>query len=212
MKKIITIIAILFSSVTFAQECKLTLADLLTIDSSDSFQRILIENNFENISSMDLLEEELEFTSSKDTLALSYGFTGWTKYSSSQSIIMVIGKFSKKSETFGAFLIDVYANDEYSVYNAIFSQVKDKCTFDRIVNDDDDYTKSFYNCPKARFNSGIGFGIKDGNGMILFGNHAPEEMEEQSSISSNEEETGRKNLESLNTTMVGLILRRSFLL
>ncbi len=49
MKKITTIIAIFFFSLTFAQECKLTLADLLSINSGESFERVLIENNFESI-------------------------------------------------------------------------------------------------------------------------------------------------------------------
>ena len=78
---------------TFAQTCKLTLDDILTIDSQESFERVLIENNFQNINSNEEWKKDIGDISMKDTLVVAYGFEGTIKYSYSPQFIWAFGYF-----------------------------------------------------------------------------------------------------------------------
>ena len=173
MKNILYILFVLLTiGMANGQTCELSLDDLLTIDSQESFERVLIENKFQNLNSKEEIKRQIEEMSNKDTLLLAYGFDGWTKYSSSQSVIIAFGYFPKKSETnlddnFDWFLAISNPKDEYSVYSMIFSEVKEKCTFDKVSHSDDGGSAAFYNCPNASFKGEIGFSIEDDSGYVI---------------------------------------------
>ena len=57
--------------------------------------------------------------------------------------------------------------DEDSFYNLIFSEVKRKCTFDKVHHTDDGEGVAFYNCSNASVKNKIGFSILDDGGLII---------------------------------------------
>ncbi len=160
MKKLITIIAIFFSSLTFAQTCELKLKDILEIDSQQNFERVLIENNFQRANLEELgWKEEAEKLSKKDTLFLAYTFEGETKYTYSQQTLLAFGYFPSKNKIDSGdnfYLRFVISNpeDRYSVYSMIFSEVKEKCSFDEVIHNKEGQSVSFYRisprCPVCR--------------------------------------------------------------
>jgi len=204
MKKLITIIAIFFPSLTFAQTCELKLKDIRTIDSQQNFERVLIENNFQRANLEELgWKKEAEKLSKKDTLFLAYTFEGETKYTYSQQTILAFGYFPSKNKMDSGdnfYLGFVISNpeDKYSVYSMIFSEVKEKCSFDEVIHNKNGQSASFYNCPNANFRGKIGFSIVDDNGMIVINNSEPL-TGEQSSVLENQLPlvVSRKNLDAI---------------
>ena len=160
---------------TFAQTCKLTLDDILTIDSQESFERVLIENNFQRANLEELgWKKEAEELSKKDILFLVYSFEGDIKHSIYPSRIMAIGYFPSKSEIdsgdiFSLMFGIIKPEEEYSFYNMVFSEVKRKCAFEEVRHTDDGRSAAFYNCPNATFKGKIGFSIDDDSGLIRIG-------------------------------------------
>ena len=166
MKKLIIIIAVLFTSVTFAQECNLTLRDILSIDSQKSFERLLIENNFERLSHT---ESEVDNLTKAE---LVYGLN-LTKDENGQyrSPLWAAGEFyawieSSDINTGTWRLVDVNYDETNSFYNRIFNEVKQKCKFYKIESVDKE-SISEYICPDTSFDGRIGFHIFSGNGEII---------------------------------------------
>ncbi len=176
MKNLIYILFTLFTmgmvTTTLAQTCQLELKDILAIDSQDSFERVLIENNFQKINTKGEWKKEIGNISMKDTLLLLYGYKGTRKNSYSTEIIRAFGYFPIVSEidsgnNFNLMFTLSNPKNENSVYNIIFSEVKEKCSFDKVYHSDDGGSAAFYNCPNATFKGKIGFSIDDDNGFIM---------------------------------------------
>ena len=189
-------------TIGFAQTCNITLDDILTIDSQENFERVLIENNFQKINAKEEWKKEIGDISKKDTLLLLYGFKGTRKNSYSTEIIGAFGYFPIKSEidsgnNFNLMFTLTNPEDEDSIYNMLFSEVKRKCTFDKVRHTEDGGSAAFYNCPNASFKGEIGFTMNEEGGFIIIEDYESQDKEDQSSISSNEEEGERKNLDAL---------------
>ncbi|MCF6222985.1 MAG: hypothetical protein L3J34_04580 [Flavobacteriaceae bacterium] len=187
MKKFLNITFIFFFSFTVAQTCNITLNDILTIDSQESFERVLIENNFErNIEGLNVIlkkvlgkeggnldnltEEELDKLMekmNKDGLGLvKYDFGRLKIKDDYVSEITSAGMFS--SDIFFFIFQDNLAEYSDSFYNRIFTEVKGKCTFDEVNQVINGKSAAVYNCPSAKFKGKVGFFLVDGQGMIYY--------------------------------------------
>jgi len=187
MKNLLIITFIFFSSFIFAQTCNITLDDILTIDSQESFERVLIENNFEsnreglkgilkksledeghNLD--DLTEEELNELLEK----MNKEGLGLVKYDFGRQKINddYVSEITAAGVFFDDKFIYIFQDNlpEYSdsFYNRIFTEVKAKCTFDEVDQIIDGKSSAVYNCPSAHFNSKLGFFLVDGIGMIYY--------------------------------------------
>ncbi|MDX5585672.1 MAG: energy transducer TonB [Aureibaculum sp.] len=176
MKNLINILFSLFTigmvTTTFAQTCNITLDDILAINSQESFERVLIENNFQALNSDEDWKKYIRNISKKDTLVLGYEFEGTIKNSYFPELIVAAGYFFNESEidSGDGYLLKFAIKkprDEDSFYNLIFSEVKRKCTFDKVHHTDDGEGVAFYNCSNARVKNKIGFSLVDGGGLII---------------------------------------------
>jgi len=156
VKKLIPLLALILISKSLLSQ--VNYRDLISINSLHSFQRVVIENNFELSSS------------SNDTLMI-YGYNlskdssdekanQWAYYNQESTgflFVFVLNEFSR-----------LMLGEEYSSpYYKTTDEIKTNCTFYKII---DNY--SCYSCSKSTYKGKIGFKLMDGNGMIR---HFPDE-------------------------------------
>ena len=187
MKKLLIVTFIFFSSFTFAQTYNITLDDILTIDSQESFERVLIENNFESNKEGlkeilkkvweeegpkidDLTEEELYELLEK----MNKEGLGVVKYDYGRQKINddYVSEITAAGLFFDGKFVFIFQDNlpEYSdsFYNKIFTEVKGKCKFEEVDQVIDGKSSAVYNCPSAHFNNKLGFFLVDGIGMIYY--------------------------------------------
>ena len=118
--------------------------ELMTINSTDSYKRVVIENGFEF---QDIIAEYIW-----------YGF-GMTKTKDGDRA----NKWAAYNEEFGLALFQFFKNDLWieREYNQIVSDIKSKCEY---VEIDGEYVT--YNCPESSFNGTIGIMSADGSGFV----------------------------------------------
>lgn len=156
INKIILFLAVLMlPKIIIAQ---ITYNDIASINTLESFQRVVIENNFELSAS------------SNDTITV-YGHN-LTKDSTGERANQ--WAYYKPESTGFIFwfglndLSRLIQNGELSSpYYKATEEIKSNCSFYKIV---DNY--SCYSCPQSKYRGKIGFKLMDGNGMIR---HFPNE-------------------------------------
>lgn len=165
MGKVLTVLAlVLFSNSLFSQ---VSFSELVSINSLQSFQRVVIENNF-----------ELSEYSNDSVMVYGYALT---KADSSGETASQWASYNKKSSEFRfVFKGEAEKNrmrviyqqsgleiDKYFPYSNLVTEIKSNCTFYKII---DNY--SCYSCSKSLYKGKIGFRLMDGHGMIR---HFPEQ-------------------------------------
>ena len=141
-KKLLFIL--LFSSlISFSQE--VTLKDLLSINSEDTFKKVVIENGY-------------EFDSENGGI-LYYGYNiirDSTEGNTSH-------KWALYNDKFGFIEFQFVKNDMFVEleFNRIVTDIKSNCEYFEI---DGDYVT--YNCPDSSFNGQIGFKTSKGAGYV----------------------------------------------
>ena len=129
------IILLFIPFISFSQTYK----DLMSIKSLDTFKKVAIENNY-RYESKDSLRGLIEYVY-EDKKMLYYHL---------------------KSDTFNLIVRPKY---EKKVYDEIYDNVKNKCSFYKIINyRGDDY--ACYSCPESSYKGKIGFVIEEGRGII----------------------------------------------
>ena len=127
---------------SFSQE--ITFDELMSINSTDSFKRVVIENGFE----FQRINSEY----------LSYGFEVTKNKDGDRA-----KKYAMYNEEFGLTLF-IFFKDGLWVereYNQIVSDIKSKCEY---VEIDGEYAT--YNCSESSFNGTIGIMSADGAGYV----------------------------------------------
>ena len=155
MKRLILFLFI-FPLIIFSQE-NLSLNDILTIDSKESFLKVVIENGYS------------EGNTNKEKIYYGKGFkndklqaTDWAEYTIGigefyfeQSDLSFVRKHGKK----GACYYDILVTD-----------IKNSCEHQKVMVHDSkkngEVNFSTYRCSNSKFNGLIGFAQVDGNGII----------------------------------------------
>ena len=147
MRILIILLFISFSG--FSQ----TYDDIMSIDSKDAFIKVMIENSYNKKDDTD--ENFIQYSSIDGSFESSYSLLDDRQF--------VLNFFIQKS----AQIIDSQIELPDTPYDRIYDEVKEKCSFDRIMSFDDlnaDY--ACYQCDDAKFDALIGFTIVDGMGII----------------------------------------------
>ena len=184
MKKVLIVLFIFLLEPVIAQSTELSLKDLMAIESRENFERVLIENNFhrEDVEDLDLTNI-VQGIDDENAIVVAYSFDGMEKYGINPSVIMALGIFIEKDESKFSdksllTLMLSTPENEYSVYNIIYSEVKEKCTFDEIRrSDDDDMSVALYTCESDGKKKNVGFQINKELGMIIIKNGETESSE-----------------------------------
>ena len=156
ISKIILFLAVsILPKIIIAQ---ITYNDIASINTLQSFQRVVIENNFELS------------TSTNDTITV-YGHnlikdsTGeranqWAYYKPESTGFIFVFVLNDLSRL-------IQSSELSSPYYKTIEEIKSSCSFYKII---DNY--SCYSCPQSKYRGKIGFKLMDGNGMIR---HFPNE-------------------------------------
>ena len=150
MKKLILFLALFFFSESLLSQVNYN--DLMSINSVHTFQRIVIENNF-------------EFSSLSDDTVMVYGYNLYIDSSAEKANQWAY--FNQESNEFlFLFTLNEFSRltlgeEYYSSFYNIIDEIKTNCTFYKII---DNY--SCYSCSKSSYKGKIGFKLMDGNGLI----------------------------------------------
>ena len=155
MKRLILFLFI-FPLIIFSQE-NLSLNDILTIDSKESFLKVVIENGYS------------EGNTNKEKIYYGKGFkndksqaTDWAEYTIGigefyfeQSDLSFVRKHGKKGACY---------------YDILVADIKNSCEHQKVMVHDSkkngEVNFSTYRCSNSKFNGLIGFAQVDGNGII----------------------------------------------
>ena len=133
---------------------QITYDEVMSIDSTDSFIRVMIENGYEKIDDR-----------SNDSLSV-YGINLTTD--SMSSSFCFYGVYSQKyilSFNRTSFLTKMGIEDHDNPYDLIVKDIKEKCDYHKIINDMDTDFVSYF-CKDSKYDGMIGFTIRDGWGYI----------------------------------------------
>ena len=136
--------ALLFVPImSFGQE--ITFDELMSINSIDTFKRVVIENSFEY--------------SSEDNY-IRYGY----KLDTNKKGEDVASKWASFDKEFGNFLFQFIKDGLFTdlEFNRIVSDIKSKCEYFEINGE---YVT--YNCDDSTFEGQIGFKTSDGSGFVV---------------------------------------------
>ena len=135
--------ALLFVPImSFGQE--ITFDELMSINSIDTFKRVVIENSFEY--------------SSEDNY-IRYGY----KLDTNKKGEDVASKWASYGKEFGNFLFQFIKDGWVELeYNRIVSDIKSKCEYFEV---NDEYV--IYNCDDSTFEGQIGFKTYEGFGYVV---------------------------------------------
>jgi len=141
MKKLLFVL-LFIPLMSFSQE--ITFDELMTINSTDSYKRVVIENGF-------------EFHEIKDEF-IWYGFEINKRKGGDTA-----KKWSLYNEEYGLTIFQFIKNGLWieREYNQIVSDIKSKCEYSKI---DGEYAT--YNCSESSFNGTIGIMSADGSGYV----------------------------------------------
>ena len=141
--------------IIFAQ---ITYNDIASINTLESFQRVVIENNFElSASSNDTITVYGHNLTKDSTGERANQWAYYNQESTGFLFVFVLNEFSR-----------LMLGEEYSSpYYKTTDEIKANCTFYKII---DNY--ACYSCSKSKYKGKIGFKLMDGNGMIR---HFPDE-------------------------------------
>ncbi len=160
MKKLLFLL-VFIPLVSFGQ---IAFKDVMSISSLDQFKRVMIENNY-------------EFDNGKDGYIL-YGLNivkDSIKGNKSSSWAFYDGTDNRWGLTFNRTNImsnffGTDADNSENPYDLILEEVKEKCKFYKIINENDkDY--ACYSCASSTYKGKIGFMVFEGTGFIR---HFPE--------------------------------------
>ena len=142
MKKLLLLL-LSIPLMSFGQE--ITYDELMTINSEDTFKRVVIENSFEF---------------SKGENFIIYGY----KLETDKEGDDIATKWASYDKTFGNFLFQFIKDGLFSdlEFNRIVSDIKSKCEYFEINGE---YVT--YNCADASFEGQIGFKTADGSGFVI---------------------------------------------
>jgi hypothetical protein len=135
---------------------QITYDEVMSIDSTDSFIRVMIENGYEKIDSRS--DDSLSvygINLTTDSMSSSFCFYGL------HSKNYVLG-FNRKT-----FLTELGIGEDNSdnPYDLIIEIIKRRCKYHKIITDDDTDWVS-YSCVDSKYIGVVGFTIKDGWGYI----------------------------------------------
>ena len=136
MKKLILLLFIPF--ISFSQTYK----DVMSIKTLDTFKKVAIENDYRY--------------EKKDSLRGLIRYVNGELYKPSGQGSWVAKKMLYYHLKDDGFNLIVRAKDEKKVYDEIFDDVKNKCSFYKIINyKGDEY--ACYSCPESSYKGKIGF-------------------------------------------------------
>ena len=156
MKKLLFVL-LFIPLMSFSQE--ITFDELMSINSTDSFKRVVIENGF-------------EFQAIEDDIFIWYGFeltktnegdraTKWAMYNKGSGTLAQKNSISTFAQSLAIFKFvkkDILIKLEY---NQIVSDIKSKCEYVKI-----DGKYATYNCSESSFNGTIGIMSENGAGYV----------------------------------------------
>ena len=131
-----------------------TYNELATINSLESFKRVLIENDYE------YNKKESKKKKGANVIyetADNQRFATWNKERGEFAILI------NKKNIIGQL-------DNYTDYDYVLRDVKDKCTYYGVYGGKDVTDAVFYSCSDFSYNGLVGFLMNDGAGAIFFRN------------------------------------------
>ena len=148
MKKLL-VLFLFIPLISFSQTYK----DVMSIKSLDIFKKVAIENNYEYSGEYEDERVTYGYNLQKDSIDGDRAVK-WMHYNPKEQRF---GLSFSKSGFFGA--------TDDTEYDKILADVKDKCTFFKILRyGGDDY--ACYSCPESKYKGKIGFMIEDEQGFI----------------------------------------------
>ena len=146
-----TLIILLFASFnSFGQ----TYEEIATINSLESFKKVLIENNY---------EYDKKASKKKKGLNVTYRTADNQKYALWNTDRDEFAILINKTNILGGL-----END--TDYDDILKNVQDKCTYYGVYGGKDVTDAVFYNCSDFSYNGLVGFLVNGGSGYIFFRN------------------------------------------
>lgn len=144
---------LLFPLLSFGQ---ITYDDLMSINSLDTFKKIVIENDFENIDT--------------DGDWVRYGFDVGRDSTNAITTTQIYGTYNIKDNRWSFHIYMKYESwlgkvdtDVSSAYQSITKEIKANCKYDKIINyKEEDFVS--YSCSDSLY----GFVITDGIGIIRY--------------------------------------------
>ena len=150
ISKIILFLAVsMLPKIIFAQ---ITYNDIVSINTLQSFQRVVIENNFELSASSNDTITVYGHNLTKDSTGERANQWAYYKPESTGFIfVFVLNDLSRL----------IQSGELSSPYYKVTEEIRSSCSFYKII---DNY--SCYSCPQSKYRGKIGFKLMDGNGMI----------------------------------------------
>lgn len=124
---------------------QITFSDLKKIDSKQDFDRLCIEQGFEKIPGSTYADVEYVFRPNEDYTDAEI-FAYW---------------YPTLTESMFAFVTDGGNGEQYDTYQNITNDIKRSCNFDSVSED-----LVYYTCTGSIYRGKIGFGIREGLGVI----------------------------------------------
>ena len=150
MKKTVSIfILLLLPVVAFSQ---VTYEEIMSINSSDTFKRVAIENGYskeEGMGKDDQIIYSLNSETNADKESLAEAYCVYS--TSTDNYLFIFGKAEVKF---------------FDTYEDIISDIKEKCTYNKIMSHlGTDYVA--YDCPDSKYKGKIGFARIEGDGYVI---------------------------------------------
>ena len=132
-------------------------SDIKNINSPEAFNRVCIENGYEQVATEGFLNFGTEVNRSESEVKSA----NWAEYCTESYWL------NQKIHEWNFQEVDVSWKRENSTsyYDAILSEVKSQCSFYKIIKRGDNNI-STYTCPGSTYKGKIGFHISDGDGNI----------------------------------------------
>ena len=134
---------------------QITFEDIMSIDSTDSFIRLMIESGYEKID--DQSNDSLSvYGINLTTDSMSNSFCFYNNYSKRYGLGFNRTTFLTK--------LGMEEDNSENQYDLIVEEIKNQCMYYEIINDDNDWVT--YRCLDSKYIGVVGFTIKDGWGWI----------------------------------------------